>query len=189
MKLSIFDRILLAILLIAAILFSFILFGVSANLIPEKATMGFIDLFYAYQQNALILAGSGAVLLLICVKLLFAGRGKKDRTKESAAPASTLMRQSEIGGMFISLDAIDAMVKKHCASQAEIQDCQTTIRAAEDGVTIGIRLAVPPDTEVITLTESLQQSLKAYIQGLTGINVKEIGILVENTAPQPIAVK
>ena len=189
MKLRIFDRILLAILLIAAILFSFILFGIAAQLIPEKAAMGFIDLFYAYRQNALILAGAGAVLLLICVKLLFAGRGGKDKSKEAAAPASTLMRQNENGGMFISLDALDAMVKKHCASQSGIQDCQTTIRAAEDGVTIGIRLSVPPDTEVVNLTESLQQSLKAYIQGLTGINVKEIGILVENAAPQTTAVQ
>ena len=89
MKLSVLDRILLAILLIVAIVFSFALFGMSLNIIRLDAVTGFISLFYEYTQNALILAGSGAVLLLICVKLLFAGRNKKHSSAEPAAPAST----------------------------------------------------------------------------------------------------
>ena len=61
MKLKVFDRILLGILLIAAILVSFVLFGIAANLIPQDQATWFVSLFYMYRENALILAGSGLV--------------------------------------------------------------------------------------------------------------------------------
>lgn len=180
MKLKVFDRILLAILLIAAIVVSFVLFGVAANVVKEAVAVRFIGLFYAFRENALILAGCGLVLLLISLKLLFAGRGAQ--REQSVRPASTLMKQTEIGGAYISLDAIDAMVQRHCRTIQRVKDVHTTIRADEAGVTIGIRLSVLADTDVITLSNELQSSLKAYVESLTGIEVKEIGVLIENAS-------
>lgn len=179
MKLKIFDRLLLGILLIAAILVSFVLFGIAANIIQEEMVTNFIALFYMFRQNALILAGSGLVLLLICVKLLFAGRGKKAEVR----PASALMRQTEFGGTYISLEAIDSMVQKHCRAIPRVKDVHTTLQSAETGVTIGIRLCVLADTDVVTLSSELQKSLKESIESLTGIHVNEIGVLVESAAP------
>jgi uncharacterized alkaline shock family protein YloU len=183
MKLRVFDRILLGILLIAAILFSFVLFGVASKLIPEEMATSFIGLFYLFQQNALILAGSGLLLLLISIKLLFAGRGKKTEVR----PASALMRQTEFGGTFISLEALDGMVQKHCRAISRVKDVRTTMQSNETGVTIGIRLCLLPDTDVVTLTSELQKSLKENIETLTGIQVNEIGVLVESATANTAA--
>ncbi len=185
MKLKVFDRILLGILLIVAIIAAFVLFGMAANIITENMVTSFIALFYMFGENAMILAGCGLVILLISIKLLFAGKSKKADVR----PVSALMKQNEFGGTFISLEALDTMVQKHCRAQQRIRDCHTTLQSSEEGVTIGIRLSVLPDTDVATLTSELQQSLKAYVEGLTGISVKEIGILIENaTAPATAAV-
>ena len=178
MKLKVFDRILLGILLIAAILVSFVLFGIAANLIPQDQATWFVSLFYMYRENALILAGSGLVLLLISIKLLFAGKGKK----ADARPASALMKQTEFGGTYISLEAIDSMVQKHCRAVSRVKDVHTTLQSTETGVTIGIRLCVLPDTDVVTLSSELQKSLKENVESLTGIAVNEIGVLVESAA-------
>ena len=178
MKLKVFDRILLGLLLIAAILVSFVLFGIAANILTEDMVNSFIGLFYMFRENAMILAGSGLVLLLISIKLLFAGRTKRAEIR----PASALMQQTEIGGTFISLEAIDTMVQKHCRSLQRVKDCKTTLHSTEAGVTIGIRLCVLPDTDVVTLSNELQKSLKEYIESLTGVKVNEIGILVESAA-------
>ena len=178
MKLKVFDRILLGILLIAAILVSFVLFGVAANLIHEEQVNWFISLFYMETQNALILAGSGLLLLLISVKLLFAGKGKKADVR----PASALMKQTEFGGTFISLEALDSMVQKHCRAISRVKDVHTTLQSSETGVTIGIRLCVLPDTDVVTLSSELQKTLKETIEALTGIQVNEIGVLIESAA-------
>ena len=186
MKLKVFDRILLGLLLIVAILVSFVLFGVAANIITQDVANGFIAHFYEFRENALILAGSGLLLLLISIKLLFAGKAKRTEIR----PASALMQQTEIGGTFISLEAIDAMVQKHCRSQQRVKDCKTTLHSNETGVTIGIRLCVLPDTDVVTLSGDLQKSLKEYIEGLSGVHVNEIGILVESAvAPATNAVQ
>ncbi len=178
MKLRVFDRILLGILLIVAILFSFVLFGIAANIISEEMVVRFVGLFYMFRQNALILAGSGLVLLLICIKLLFAGRGKKTESR----PASALMRQTEFGGTFISLEALDSMVQKHCRAISRVREVRTTMQSSETGITIGIRLTVLPDTDVVALTSELQKSLKENIESLTGIQVNEIGVLVESAS-------
>jgi uncharacterized alkaline shock family protein YloU len=179
MKLKFFDRFLLGILLIAAILVSFVLFGIAANLIQEDMVNGIISLFYMFRQNALILAGSGLLLLLICIKLLFAGRGKKSDVR----PASALMKQTELGGTYISLEAIDTMVQKHCRAVSRVKDVHTTLQSAETGITIGIRLCVLPDTDVVTLSSELQKTLKETVESLTGVQVNEIGVLVESAAP------
>ena len=178
MKLKVFDRILLGILLIAAILVSFVLFGIAANLIPEDKVNWFISLFYMERQNALILAGSGLLLLLISIKLLFAGKTKKADVR----PASALMKQTELGGTYISLEAIDNMVQKHCRAVSRVKDVHTTLQSTETGITIGIRLCVLPDTDVVTLSSELQKSLKENVESLTGIAVNEIGVLVESAA-------
>jgi uncharacterized alkaline shock family protein YloU len=179
MKLKFFDRFLLGILLIAAILVSFVLFGIAANIIREDMVNNFVALFYMFRENALILAGSGLVLLLICIKLLFAGRGKKAEVR----PASALMKQTEFGGTYIALEAIDSMVQKHCRAVARVKDVHTTLQSTETGITIGIRLCVLADTDVVTLSSELQKSLKENIETLTGIHVNEIGVLVESAAP------
>lgn len=184
MKLKAFDRVLLALLLIIAIVFSFILLGVATNIVQQDVAVRFVALCYANTVNGLIVAACGLVLLLLCLKLVFCGRGEK----APVAPASTLMQRNENGGTFISLEALDAMVKKHCSGEARVRDCHSTLQTAEDGVTIGLRLSVAPDTDVVSLASDLQTSLKAYIQGLTGINVKEVGVLIENTQAAPAAV-
>ena len=179
MKLKFFDRLLLGILLIAAILVSFVLFAMAANILKQEVVTGFISLFYLEPVNALILAGSGLVLLLISLKLLFAGRGKK----ADARPASALMKQTELGGTYIALEAIDSMVQKHCRAVPRVKDVHTTLQSTETGVTVGIRLCVLPDTDVVTLSSELQKSLKDNVETLTGIHVNEIGVLVESAAP------
>ena len=188
MKLKGFDRVLLAILLIIAIVFSFVLLGMAINLIRFEVVADVISLFYADWRNTLILGGSAVVLLLIAIMLMLAGRGEKSAVADKqAAPVSALMQQTELGGTFISLDAVDGMVQKHCRAQERVRDCHSTLRALDDGVTIGIRLSVLPDTDVASLTQQLQTSLREYVQSLTGINVKEIGILVESAAEEPIS--
>ena len=179
MKLKFFDRLLLGILLIAAILVSFVLFAMAANILKQEVVTDFISLFYLEPVNALILAGSGLVLLLISLKLLFAGRGKK----ADARPASALMKQTELGGTYIALEAIDSMVQKHCRAVPRVKDVHTTLQSTETGVTVGIRLCVLPDTDVVTLSSELQKSLKENVETLTGIHVNEIGVLVESAAP------
>ena len=55
----------------------------------------------------------------------------------------------------------------------------------EEGVSIGVRLFVLPDTDVVKLTEDLKKSLKEYLEGLTGIRVNSVDVLVESMSATP----
>ena len=178
MKLKAFDRVLLALLLIVAIVCSFVLFGVAIRLIPEAMALDFVALFYYPDlTNSLILAGCGLVLLFISIKLVFCGRGRKE-----VPPAMTLIRKSDIGGAYIAISAIDAMVQKHCRQQSKVRDCSTSLRVVDGGVAIHVKLSVMPDTDLVMLTEELQKSLKEYVESLSGVSIPQVGILVENFA-------
>jgi len=184
MKLKLFDRILLVILLLAAIVVAVVLFGVSLRIIPETAALDFVSLFYLNAHNALILAGSGLIVLLIALRLLFA------RKKPAVPQAVTaLVRQGEVGSTFITLSAIDTMAQKYCSGIDHVQQCHTSVCAVADGVSIGVRLDVDEQAEVVALSEGLQTSMKEYIESHTGIVVKEIGVLVENlnAAAEPVS--
>ena len=71
---------------------------------------------------------------------------------------------------------------KPCRAISRVKDGHTTLQSTETGVTIGIRLSVLPDTDVVTLSSELQKSLKENVESLTGIAVNEIGVLVESAA-------
>lgn len=177
MKLRPFDRFLLALLLLIGIVFSFVLFGMASRLIPLYVVQDFISLFYGHINNSLILAGCGLVLLFICLKIVFSRKDKKPQQ-----PPTTLVRQGEIGGTYIALSAIDAMVQKHCRQQAKVRDCSSTLRTTDAGVCVNLKLSVLPDTDIVALTADLQKSLKEYIESLAGVNVPEVSILVESAS-------
>ncbi|MEL7602331.1 MAG: Asp23/Gls24 family envelope stress response protein, partial [Bacillota bacterium] len=78
------------------------------------------------------------------------------------------------------------MVQKHCRANNRIRNVISNVRAVRDGgVTISVRLALMPDTDIPELTAELQKTLKEYVEKHSGINVREVGILVEDTSSSP----
>ncbi len=126
---------------------------------------------------AIVVGAVALAVFLICLRMFFAIQQKREPEVRSA-----LVSQTEIGGTFITLAAIDSMVQKHIRQNNRVRDCVTAVRAAQDGVVLSARLTVLPDTQLVELTGALQKSLKEYIETLCGIRVLEVGILIESTA-------
>jgi len=180
MKVKLFDKILLALLLIIALGISLLLVALAIRFFPLVNLQDILALLYEGVPNALILGGSGLALLAITLKLMFSGE------KKHQEPTSTLVHTGELGAAFITLSAIDAMIQKHCRANSKIRDVVSMVRASRDsGVTISVRLSLLPETEIPLLTQELQLSLKEYIEKHAGINVREIGILIENASSTP----
>lgn len=184
MKVKLFDRILLALLLFIVLLFSILLIVLSVGLFPLADVQQVIHAIFTTQTYVIILGAVGLVLFLITLRLLFFGNGGGE--KKEPMPSSTLIKAGELGASFITLSAIDAMVQKHCHANNRIRNTISSVNAVrEGGVTISVRLSLMPDTDIPELTSGLQASLKEYIEKYAGINVREIGILVEDTSTNP----
>ena len=182
MKAKLFDRILLALLLIVTLVLSLVLIALAARVIPLANLKAFLDVLYIGANNAIILAVSGLVVFIITVRLMFAGSG----SKKELQPTSTLVQATELGATFITLTAIDSMVQKHCRANNRIRNVVSCVRSVrEGGVTLSVRLALMPDTDIPALSAELRKTLKEYVEKNSGINVREIGILVEDTSSNP----
>lgn len=185
MKAKLFDRILLAIVLLFVLLLGLFLILLSVNIFQLSSVQETLRRILTDQTFVIIVGVSGLVLIIVALRLMFAGSGSA-RKKTEPQPTSTLIKASELGASFITLSAIDSMVQKHCRANNRIRSTVSTISAVkEGGVTISARLSLMPDTEIPELTEELQRSLKEYIEKYSGITVREIGILIEDTSSNP----
>jgi len=181
MKGKLFDRILLALLLIVALALSLVLIALASRAVPLENIGAFMALLYTGVNNQIILAAVGLVILIIALRLMFAGSGKKEEH-----PTSTLVQATDLGATFITLTALDSLVQKHCRANNRIRNVVSTIHPVrEGGVTVSVRLALMPDTDIPELSKELQKSLKEYIEKSSGINVREVGILIEDTSSNP----
>ena len=67
-----------------------------------------------------------------------------------------------------------------------IREVNTRIDSVEQGIVIYMRIKVLPDIPIPGLVNELQTRVKEYIQEITGSNVAEIKVLVENIAQEKI---
>jgi uncharacterized alkaline shock family protein YloU len=67
-----------------------------------------------------------------------------------------------------------------------IREVNTRIDSVEQGIVIYMRIKVLPDIPIPSLVNDLQARVKEYVQEISGSNVAEIKVLVENIAQEKI---
>ena len=179
MKPKLIDRFILWVLLILLIAIAVLLIGVVLNLVPASSVEYLLEIIYTYQINAVIVGCIGLVILVLALRLMFAGKGKP---KIAPAPTSALVQAGEIGSAYITLSALDCMVQKHVRGNNRIKDCESQVSAVPEGIAVQLKLSLMPDTNIPELTKALQASLKTYVESLSGIQVTEVAILITATS-------
>jgi len=188
MKVKLFDRILLALLLIfvLALAIGLVVFGI--RVFPIGNVNATTTAIYGSNLYCGICIGVGVVLFLISFRLLFFGGKARDREhrQREALPKGALVKTTDLGSAFISIPALDAMVQKHCRANSRIRSTKSLVIPVEDGsVNIQIRLTIMPETIIPELVEKLQKTLKEYVEHYSGIMVREVGVLIEDTSIDP----
>lgn len=181
MKRNWFDRILLALVLLVMAILSVAMILLACGVFPVLQVQNVFQNLLTSSTYVLVLGIVGGILLLMVLRLMFAGKDKKE-----IQPTSTLIKATEFGASYITLSAIDSMVQKHCRTNNRIRQTVSSVLGVRDGgILIRVRLSLMPDTDIPELTLALQQSLKEYIEKLSGIAVREVHILVEDTSINP----
>ncbi len=180
MKMKIFDRVLLAIILILMFLVALVVLAIGVRVLPQEIAQGVVAVLYTGTANAIILSVVAVIVILMVLRLAFR------RRKPASKPAtSTLIRTTDIGACYISMAAMNNMVQKHCRSNTRLRECFSSIMPVEGGVQIALRVTLMPDTEIPVLLDTLQKSLKEYIENCSGVNVRDIQIMVDSEPTLP----
>jgi len=178
MRMSIVDRILLAVLCICGVAVSVLGALTMLRVIPLQDMIAFSQAVYDNLLYAALVVAAALLVTVICIKLLFSGAAPK-------TPQSALIKVMDHGAVRISLSALDAMAQKHVRQHEKVRDVKSSVGLVENGVRIRLRLSLMPEAVIPEVSAQLQSTLKDYIETLSGINVKEILVYVEDMANLP----
>jgi len=181
-KVKLIDRLLLTV-------YTLIIIFASALILVASIAIG-IDVFSLDAVNAslsnlqlnwkhvLIAALISLLFLTVSIKLLFL------RTRPKAL-SSSLLRNTELGAIRVSVTALEIMAQKAVRSFDEVKDVKINILTQEDGIKIQLKLLMMPEVVLPDISPSIQQKVQEYIQSYSGILVKEVFIYIDNlTATQ-----
>lgn len=132
-------------------------------------------------------SGDYLVILLICAALalilgivgIFVALARK------SGPAQVVIGESEGGQVNISLAAVDNVVKKAAQAVTEVRDVKTKLKAVRDGVEVSLHLTVPFEVNVPETAAGVQSAVKAELEGMTGLRVSQVKVLIANVAEEP----
>jgi uncharacterized alkaline shock family protein YloU len=147
------------------------------HVIDEDFLHDWIYNFYTVWPNALILTGIAVVLLVLSIRLLYAG------TTPPKKVTRALVKQFEAGSVSISLDTISEIARRHALAVDGVKEVRCVVVPSEDGIRLFYRISVEQDAVIPEKTRAIQVQVKERVEALTGATVKESSILVANPKP------
>lgn len=186
MKFRWIDKLLLVLVLFIIIALAALSIGIAMSLISAESIIYVVKILTnGLIENRLILGGIGLVLLIFAFRLFIAmGKPKTQKAAAQAKPTSALIQNGDNGAASVSLQAVDAMVQRHCRANQRVKDCESNIVVLDtDAVAIGVKLVAANETVLPEFTKELQGTLKNYIETYCGISVRNVDILIISAPP------
>ncbi len=122
-----------------------------------------------------------AAFFLVGIRLIFFS---PNRRKEK----QTLIEESALGKVQVSLLAVENLVKRLVREMKGIRDVKAVVRNKDDkGIDIKIRLVVSPEVNVPSICGAIQKSTKEYVLDIVGVEVSNVTVIVENITSEPKA--
>ena len=175
MSMRLLDRILLTLYTLAIIIVSLFLIIVAAGSIPLTHIKNYINsIEYGWEFAGILLVVS-LIFLLISIKLLFS------RNKPKAV-TGTLLKNTEMGMIKISVNTLDALVQKSVRGFQEIKDVKSYVIPEDDGIRVRLNIQLMPDVNIPGISTAVQNKVKEYVESTAGILVKEVYIFIDNLA-------
>ncbi|HOB20142.1 MAG TPA: alkaline shock response membrane anchor protein AmaP [Candidatus Atribacteria bacterium] len=168
-----FDRVLLSLYTFVIFVLALCLLGISIGLISLDAIADSISSISYGFTFILITSGTALIFIIVSLRLFIAGLiGRK--------PASSLLKETEMGSIRVSVNTLDVLAQKAVRSFSEIKDVKTFILIENDGIRVRLKVSTMPDVKMPELTLAIQAKVKEYVEEYSGILVKAVHIYVDN---------
>ena len=95
-----------------------------------------------------------------------------------------IMQQTELGNMSISMQAMENMVKRCVDTHEDLKITRSSIRRVRDGVVVDVRVSMADGMNIPLAINSLQKQIKHYITSCSGVDVREVRVMVETNVHQ-----
>lgn len=91
------------------------------------------------------------------------------------------VQKNENGSVKISVKALEALVAKCLAQHAELKIISSTLRSDGDAVQVDVHVTLAADISIPLAVAALQKQIKQYLEACSGVDVREVRVIVDNT--------
>ena len=99
-----------------------------------------------------------------------------------------VVQRTDTGELRIAVKAIQNLVEKCVDLHEEIQLISMSIMSAREGVVVELNISLANNISIPLAVASLQKQIKQYLVAASGIEVREVRVIVENTKDEPLLV-
>jgi len=125
----------------------------------------------------------GALALYILAGLRLVWLGLLPEKKQA------VVSEGSLGQVRIALSAIESLVEKVVLDQRGVKEARASVGKAPHGLGIRIKTVVAPDVSIPHLSDALQSHVRDRVLDVTGIEVHDIRVMVENISAQKLRVE
>ncbi len=160
--------------------YSLAIMAVSLVIIGLAAPLAFLDVFrtsFAQVHNNWPFALLGGAIFFLALWVLIMSVRTVDKMQ-------TINHQGELGEYRISFEALQNLVLQATREIKGVRDTRTRLSITDAGLVIDLRVAALPDLKVPELVEEIQRNVKSYVQEISGTDVAEVKVLVEDISKE-----
>ncbi|MBR3106218.1 MAG: hypothetical protein IKH30_03415 [Clostridia bacterium] len=99
-----------------------------------------------------------------------------------------VVQRTESGELRIAVKAIENLVEKCIDLHEEIHLISMSIVNTREGVVVELNISLANNISIPLAVASLQKQIKQYLVASSGIEVREVRVIVENTKDEPLLV-
>lgn len=171
MRFTVWDRIIAAVSGLLLLVFGVGLFVFGAGVFPFRLDISFLDRSFELWQRA--------VMVVVSLVIVFFGLRGLALLFRSSKEKGFILQHTEYGDLSISMSAMENMVKKCVDTHKELRVASTRIHHAREGVIVNLRIALASGVNIPIAVSALQKQIKQYITSCSGVDVKEVRVMVE----------
>lgn len=175
MKMNLFDKFLLALVLLLLLALSVFVGCMAVSLVPVSAVTGFLDSLVGYWAVNGYIFGAVALVLFVIVIRLFAASYGGDRSQ-----AYTRLTATENGEIAISIPTIKQITAAFVANNPDVTASSSEVLSTKAGLVVRLQVCVKEGALLPDVTSGIQKDLKAHLETITGLAIRQIGVYVDN---------
>jgi uncharacterized alkaline shock family protein YloU len=168
---KIVERLVYAVLVLALIAVSVVGFLGSLGLLPNLGA----DLNRVFTDPSLRWITALVTGVLIVVGVFLFGMSLRREPGVSA-----VVTRTSLGDVSITLHAFESLVLRAAKQVDGVRDLRPSVRSGREGILINLRAATLPDVSIPRVSDELQEVVKRQVEALTGVNVQEVRVIVED---------
>lgn len=174
-----FDRLLLFIFsFFVGICVIFVLLSI-LGFLPDFDPLLWLTQVQETTGNFLTVIIVGLLLILISIRLIYVSIRNEVRR-----PLSVDQR-TDLGDIRISMETLRNLALKSASRVKGAQDFKVKVQHSTAGLEIIVKIFVDGERSITVITEEVQQSVKEYIEDITGIPVASVSVFVANLVHEP----